>query len=81
MSVKDGGPAFPGQCRCEGHAVFVAKDGMSLRQWYAGQALIGILTNPAVHIIKGTVGVSSPQEAAMAAVAYADALLTVLESP
>ena len=33
MTSKDGGPAFP----------LYEEDGMSLRDWFAGQALAGIL--------------------------------------
>jgi len=44
MSAKqDGGPAFP----CEGGDMsgLVAHPGMSLRDWFAGQALAGRLAN------------------------------------
>ena len=43
MSDKDGGPAFPGQPRDTFASSLPA--GMSLRDWFAGQALIGILSN------------------------------------
>lgn len=35
----DGGPAFPTLCGT------MQRGGMSLRQWFAGQALAGILAN------------------------------------
>ena len=43
--IKDGGPAFPGPSftrggNPNGHAM-----GMSLRDWFAGQALAGIYAN------------------------------------
>ena len=41
MSERDGGPAFPGRCDCDAHKLFVTKDGMTLRDWFAGQALAG----------------------------------------
>ncbi|TIR34529.1 MAG: hypothetical protein E5X35_07375 [Mesorhizobium sp.] len=48
MTRNDGGPAFPGAYLaypkdgpCEG--VVVAEGGMSLRDWFAGQALAGDL--------------------------------------
>ncbi len=49
MAQNDGGPAFPRQARAEqkfsGHAYteyVSAHDGMSLRDWFAGQALAGM---------------------------------------
>jgi hypothetical protein len=38
--LKDGGPAFPREYTHKGHS------GMSLRDWFAGQALAGSLSNP-----------------------------------
>lgn len=49
--INDGGPAFPRFQRelifrdswdREGEKQFVARDGMSLRDWFAGQALVGM---------------------------------------
>ena len=40
----DGGSAFPTEPRGPVHGK--AYDGMSLRDWFAGQALAGILGNP-----------------------------------
>ncbi len=37
--INDGGPAFPTSYRDCGHS------GMSLRDWFAGQALAGIMAN------------------------------------
>lgn len=43
---KDGGPAFPRPASTDEHSqpcnVFVEQAGMSLRDWFAGQALAGI---------------------------------------
>ena len=39
--INDGGPAFP----CTDAKGFVS-DGMSLRDYFAGQALAGMLANP-----------------------------------
>jgi hypothetical protein len=39
MTINDGGPAFPRHAY-DGH------DGMTLRDWFAGQALAGMLANP-----------------------------------
>lgn len=38
MAKSDGGSAFP--------KLYNATAGMSLRDWFAGQALAGIMTNP-----------------------------------
>lgn len=42
-SVNDGGPAFPGDqdSGCKGGG----SEGMTLRDWFAGQALLGMTTN------------------------------------
>lgn len=40
---KDGGPAFP---RAGIFPHTLPQDGMSLRDWYAGMALQGMLSNP-----------------------------------
>ena len=47
---NDGGPAFPIRFRYEksdGSIVTHEADGMSLRQWYAGMALQGLLAESA----------------------------------
>ena len=44
--INDGGPAFPSWLptkACEGSAGLV--EGMSLRDWFAGQALTGVISN------------------------------------
>ena len=38
MNTKDGGPAFPQEQRKAG-----GSEGMSLRDWFAGQAVAGLL--------------------------------------
>lgn len=44
MSKPDGGPAFPSTVNpSTGDYI---NDGMSLRDWFAGQALTGILASP-----------------------------------
>ena len=42
----DGGPAFPIKGRGAFDLDLVQAEGMSLRDWFAGQALAGILSNP-----------------------------------
>ena len=41
MNKRDGGPAFPCTTGSDGGVAF---DGMSLRKWYAGMAMQGLLT-------------------------------------
>ncbi len=41
--IADGGPAFPGEARYVEGAGMVTVHGMSLRDWFAGQALAGLL--------------------------------------
>ena len=65
----DGGPAFPSEGEGHGNPKYHSP-GMSLRDWFAGQALAGILANPN-HII-GTV---SCEGIANDACKFADALL------
>jgi hypothetical protein len=48
MTAKDGGPAFPVPTL---NAEMERQDGMSLRDWFAGQALVSIfayVTDPSV---------------------------------
>lgn len=42
---NDGGPAFPGGSHINGEYDLVS-DGMSLRDWFAGQALAGWMADP-----------------------------------
>ena len=47
--MKDGGPAFPHDSINQNPGGFAdCEPGMSLRQWYAGQALIGLLLGASV---------------------------------
>lgn len=41
MSKNDGGPAFPTSVSADGPF-----GGLTVRQWYAGQALAGLMANP-----------------------------------
>lgn len=49
MSKNDGGPAFPAAAHVDPRQPSTllcgASQGMSLRDWFAGQALIGLLAN------------------------------------
>lgn len=41
--IDDGGPAFPHYDTDERGIVHLVSNGMSLRDWFAGQAMIGLL--------------------------------------
>lgn len=48
--IDDGGPAFPVASWMNDHGIEVpGNDGMSLRDWFAGQALAGFSANPECH--------------------------------
>jgi hypothetical protein len=65
---KDGGPAFPGAVDT------CAPPGMSLRDWFAGQALAGILAGGFADTIPHD-DANGGQDAAFFAYQYADAML------
>lgn len=77
---KDGGPAFPTEpkysIRKDGAQLcLAAQPGMTLRDWFAGQALSGIL---AFHTAD-TARQINAKDAALAAYVYADAMLAERE--
>jgi uncharacterized protein YodC (DUF2158 family) len=49
QDMKDGGPAFPVPAELCQDLTVQEQRGMTLHDWYAGQALIGILARPAVN--------------------------------
>jgi hypothetical protein len=71
--VKDGGPAFPfGENRYDGGNHYLGKQyapGMSLRDWFAGQALAHMVSGSAVEL-------PSWQHVAAACYDAADAMLS-----
>ena len=71
MRERDGGPAFPRPASTDEHGspcnVYQDQDGMTLRDWLAGQALAGNLANP-----KST---GEPENEAKWAYKHADAML------
>lgn len=77
MSEKDGGPAFPvpNYVNAQGETYESTPRGMSLRDWFAGQALAGILADPNCDPIVG----DSLKELAHGAYACADAMLKARE--
>ena len=69
--INDGGPAFPVDDRFYGDARFRGSDGMTLRDYFAGQALAGALADPTCDV--------SPVELAKIAYIEADAMLAARE--
>lgn len=71
----DGGPAFP-RSPAAGAAA-QGQIGMTLRQWYAGQALVGLLLSDELARAQVNPGgrYTSPTEFAEAAVRLADAMI------
>lgn len=73
MSTQnDGGPAFPSDSACESWQCRKPSAGMSLRDWFAGQALVAL-----PHIGCGCD--LNTEEAALAAYQFADAMLKARE--
>jgi hypothetical protein len=66
--IEDGGAAFPCEGGCD--SGLHPDPGMSLRDWFAGQVLVGLLASerPDFHI-------PSKEKAAITAYEYADAML------
>lgn len=77
MMKDDGGQAFPRPGAADGGAWSDRpQDGMTLRDWFAGQALTGLL---AAHSADGQV-LPSSERAARWAYGYADAMLAAREA-
>lgn len=67
---KDGGPAFPFNEKHDDGSHYYSNAGMSLRDWFAGQALAGMLA------YTGSYGLGNgPGETAVRAYEIADAML------
>ena len=65
----DGGPAFPIKGRGAFDLELVQAEGMTLRDWFAGQALAGILSNPNIENAYFTVDAGLAYDAADAMLA------------
>lgn len=61
--MRDGGPAFPGD-----DGPYTGNSGMTLRDWFAGQALAGMLNSKALAHLR-------TETQANAAYGYADAMI------
>lgn len=70
MSKNDGGPAFPRPASTDEHTEpcnhYLDQQGMSLRDWFAGQALAGIKPEPSCW---------TPADLAARAYVIADAMI------
>ncbi len=72
MKIEDGGPAFPTETEAQTGMHTYRLTGMSLRDYFAGQALAGFV---AMYAHPQAIGQPSPEESAAAAYGYADAML------
>ena len=73
MSKNDGGSAFPLQTEYLDGVLYPAVPGMSLRDWFAGQALAGLMTYSQAS---GAPSIEDVQALyAKASYGYADAML------
>lgn len=70
----DGGPAFPleNPRQLEDGALFKQFPGMSLREYFAGQALVGFL---AAHAGPEDIGIPAAEHTARRAYEFADAMI------
>lgn len=81
MSKNDGGPAFPrtaGPKDGYGNPTNPSQSGMSLRDWFAGQALMGQNASPELMVVVTAGDIkdgSAFQRQAKAAYAQADAMI------
>jgi hypothetical protein len=82
MSKKDtSGPAFPvpDERDAQGNGICQGSPGMSLREYYAGQALAGLAQSlPPELVLEIAAGIRGGYPFALAAVALADATLKAL---
>ena len=89
MKKNEGGPAFPGFVGSDGNGPYIlvpgtdgkawieVTPGMTLRQYYKGQALAGLLASPN----PGVWGTSAPTVYSERAAQYADAMIAEDEKP
>ncbi len=73
-NINDGGAAFPIPLQHQGGC-----EGMSLRDWFAGQALAGMMAHPEADY--SPLGNTRIKNTALDAYAVADAMLEARERP
>ena len=71
MTKPDGGQAFPRPPFIQGDSYWPDQNGMSLRDWFAGQALAGLIAG---CLASDTL--TTPASLALEAYATADAMIT-----
>ena len=77
QSKDDGGPAYPHSFEDTiGHPNWLQSQGMTLRDWFAGQAIMGLCADPSNHEL-----FDGPDDAAENAYAIADAMLAERSKP
>lgn len=80
---NDGGPAFPGTYGGQ-HGLPVWTEGLTKREWFAGMALQGILSNPTTatsKVFKTIDGFMNSEMIADCAYEQADAMIKAGEVP
>ena len=50
-ALVDGGPAFPHAEQFRGGIVHPPQPGLSLRDWFAGQAIVGMTASPELMVV------------------------------
>ena len=75
--INDGGPAFPNVPDGAGGKFYDWDRGMTLRDWFAGQALIGLIQGYATAYGSPT---SAPDEVVNEAFSYADAMIAARDA-
>lgn len=81
LNQIDGGPAFPSQpLGQDGKPGYPAEYGMMLRDWFAGQALIGLMVNRAREVV-GLPKVALAQDAYQTADAMIAVRQTAVNAP
>jgi len=73
--IKDGGPAFPCHTNPRPGTLNEAPQGMTLRDWFAGKAMAGMLAYPGCESCGSHHNNNTPDGVAEMAYEYADAML------
>jgi hypothetical protein len=82
MIERDGGPAFPttGETDAFGENLYAFTPGMTLRDWFAGQALNGMLSHQRRYVPRSGASVNWHEAIAEEAYEIADAMLAKRET-
>lgn len=80
--INDGGPAFPVDDRYHADGRVYGSNGMTLRDYFAGQAMNGMISGdaqPYISIKESADGIVQEDKTASRAYRYADAMLAARE--